>query len=218
MEELTQIQRRILGAIRERSARGEAPPTYRDLCTEFGWASTGTARDHLRALARKGHVELGDGRARHVRLTSGATDESVRLTVSGQVTAGLPVEVDAVDLGSIAALPEWGPSSTLLALRVSGESMRDAGILSGDIVVARRTPEARDRDIVIATVRGETTLKLLHVDESGIYLVPRNPEFETLRVVDDDFAIVGVVIGLLRTITRSSPSIPAAPDSPETQR
>lgn len=225
MDDLTQQQRQILAAIKRRAERGEAPPTYRDLCAEFGWASTGTARDHLQALARKGHVELGEGRARRLRLTEQLPPPAVNIRVLGEVAAGTPVGVEEVDLGVVPAPPEWGPPAKLFALKVAGESMRDCGILDGDVVVVRRQPSADDGEIVVATLAGETTLKRLSIQRSGTYLLPENPDFSPIAVGEDGVSIHGVVVGLMRGLARQRPraaqrsvrrpsgSRPARPDS-----
>ncbi|HPO34343.1 MAG TPA: transcriptional repressor LexA [Deltaproteobacteria bacterium] len=198
MSDLTLLQRRILAAIRRRSERGEAPPTYRDLCAEFGWSSTGTARDHLQALARKGYVELGEGRARRIRLTDQVLALATTVQVVGVVAAGSPVGAEEVDLGMVPAPSDWGRSSKLFALRVSGQSMRDSGILDGDVVVVRRQTSAGNNDIVVASLEGGTTLKRLRVEEGRAVLVPDNPAFSAIPVGEDGVAVHGVVVGLLR--------------------
>lgn len=201
MNDLTPLQRRILAAIRRRAERGEAPPTYRDLCAEFGWSSTGTARDHLQALAKKGHVELGKGRARRIRLTDQVLAPATTVRVVGVVAAGSPVDAEQLDLGMVPAPSEWGQSSRLFALRVSGQSMRDAGILDGDVVVVRRQTAADNDDVVVASLEGGTTLKRLRVEKGRAVLVPDNPAFSPIPVGEDGVAVHGVVVGLLRRLS-----------------
>lgn len=209
MLDLTRLQGEILGAIRRRAERGEAPPTYRDLCAEFDWASTGTARDHLKALAKKGYLELGEGRARQLRLTHPPVSIATSVRVLGDVAAGAPTSAEALDLGVVPAPTAWGPSAKLFALRVSGPSMCDSGILDGDLVVVRRQPFASNDDIVVATLDGGTTLKRLQVEKGQAFLAPENPTFSRIPVGENGVEVHGVVIGLLRQFarkrTRSAP-------------
>lgn len=117
------------------------------------------------------------------------------------------------------------PPAKLFALKVAGESMRDCGILDGDVVVVRRQPSADDGEIVVATLAGETTLKRLSIQRSGTYLLPENPDFSPIAVGEDGVSIHGVVVGLMRGLARQRPraaqrsvrrpsgSRPARPDS-----
>ena len=204
MDELTPLQRRVLAAIRRRVERGVMPPTYRDLCAEFGWASTGTARDHLRALARKGHLELGNGCARGLRLTKNRSASATSVRVLGEVAAGTPVGVEEVDLGRVPTPADWGDASRLFALRVAGDSMRDGGILHDDVVVIRRQQFADDGDVVVATLGGGTTLKHLRVEKGRAFLTPDNPSHSAIPVREGGVVIQGVVVGLLRRLGRTT--------------
>lgn len=220
MDDLTPLQYRILGAIRRRSLRGEPPPTYRDLCAEFGWASTGTARDHLQALARKGHLDLGHGLARKLRLKEAAVPPAISVRIIGEVAAGIPVAAEQLDLGVVPAPQTWGAASKLFALRVCGTSMRDSGILDGDLVVVRRQSNASDGAIVVATLGGETTLKRLGVCSDRAMLLPENPAFKPIAIGEDGVAIQGVVVGLLRGLnsTHEARASRAARSSSEIRR
>ncbi len=104
-------------------------------------------------------------------------------------------------MGVIPAPPTWGPASKLFALKVAGESMRDSGILDGDLVVVRRQSNASDGDIVVATLEGETTLKRLRVLSDRAVLLPENPAFKPIPIGEDGVAIQGVVVGLMRGMT-----------------
>lgn len=196
---LTPPQAKVLAAIRRRLDQGEPAPTYRDLCAEFGWASTGTARDHLRALERKGHVELpGDRRHRQIRLKD-APPRGVSVPLVGRVAAGLPVLAEQNLEGRIAVPSEWLDRGSHFALRVSGESMVGAGILDGDHVIVRQEAAAEDGDIVAATVEGETTLKRLRRRGSRYALVAENPRYPAIDIRTDGVTIHGVVVCLTRT-------------------
>ncbi|HNP15362.1 MAG TPA: transcriptional repressor LexA [Terrimesophilobacter sp.] len=195
---LTAAQAKVLAAIRRRLDENEPAPTYRDLCAEFGWASTGTARDHLRALACKGHVELPGGRRhRQIRLKD-APGRGVSIPLVGRVVAGKPVAAEQSLEGRIAVPGEWVGRGSHFALLVYGESMLGAGILDGDHVIVRQEAAAEDGDIVAATVEGETTLKRLRRRGSRCALVAENPHYPAIDVGTDGVTIHGVVVGLLR--------------------
>lgn len=198
-EPLTPAQADLLATIRDRASRGESAPSYRDLCEEFGWASTGTARDHLQALARKGYITLSGGRARQVRLVEPPAAVA-RVRMLGRVVAGRPEEAREVDDGEIAVPAAWVGRGSYFALTVDGESMRDAAILDGDTVVVREQKTAKDGQIVVATVAGETTVKRLSIGARGIRLVAENPRFAPIEVQDGEVTIHGVVVAVMRSL------------------
>ena len=196
MEELTTIQVRVLGALRRRADKGEPSPTYRELCAEFNWASTGTVRDHLRALVRKGYLEL-TGRHRQLRLCE-ERPSVARVPLVGRAVAGVPVNSDENIEQRIPVPAEWTRKGTFFAVRVAGDSMRDAGILEGDQVIVRQRSVAADGDVVIATLGGETTIKRLRIDGSRVMLVAENPQYRSIEVRAEEAIIQGVVVGLMR--------------------
>ena len=208
MEHLTDIQARLLAALRQRMEHGEPPPSYRELCAEFGWSSTGTARDHLRALARKGYVELPGNRGGRIRLRDVAHARSV--PVVGRIAAGLPVLAEE-DIEGLLPIPaDWTGRGDFFALRVTGDSMKDAGILEGDHVVVRKEAVAASGEIVAATIEGETTLKRLVKRGKRTFLVPENSAYKAIEVKSESAVIHGVVVGLLRAYRhkRSALGIP----------
>jgi repressor LexA len=160
-QKLTAIQAKVLEAVRRRAESGESVPTYRELCAEFGWASTGTARDHLHALARKGYVKRAGGH-RQLRLREERAPVT-RVPLVGRVVGRVPVTSEENIEHHIPVPAEWTGRGTHFALRVAGDSMRDAGILDGDQIVVRKQSTAEDGAIVVATIDGETTLKRLQV-------------------------------------------------------
>jgi repressor LexA len=181
--------------------QGEPAPTYRELCAEFGWASTGTIRDHLRALVRKGHVEL-TGKHRQIRLRNERA-AIARVPLVGRVVAGVPVISDENIEQRIPVPAAWATRGTFFALRVAGDSMRGAGILQGDQVVVRQQSVAADRDIVVATIEGETTIKRLRLRGRRVMLVPENPRYRSIEVRAEEAIIQGVVVGLMRECSRA---------------
>ena len=194
---LTEIQARVLDSVRRCVETGEPPPSYRDICSEFGWSSTGTARDHLQALERKGYVDLPRRRGGRVRLRRGLA-ATASAPIVGRITAGLPVLVDEYRHGSLPFPTEWSGSGNCFALRVAGDSMQDAGILEGDHVIVRQQEVADSGQIVAATVDGETTLKRVLREKHRVFLVAENPRYRPIEVTTDSATIHGVVVGLLR--------------------
>lgn len=192
---LTPRQHQILDFIRETQEREGSPPTRAEICGAFGFRSPNAAESHLRALASKGALTLEDGRARGIRLT-----EAVGLPLVGRVAAGSPILASGhveqryrVDPGL------FSPRADYL-LRVRGMSMRDAGILDGDLLAVHRTGVARDGQIVVARVHDEVTVKRLSRRGPMVELLPANPEFGPI-VVDtrrEPLDIEGVAVGLIR--------------------
>jgi repressor LexA len=197
MKGLTRIQERVLEALRQRADQGDPAPTYRELCAEFNWASTGTARDHLRALVRKGYLEL-TGRHRELRLRE-ERPSVARVPLVGRVVAGVPVISDENIEKRIPVPASWTRKGVFFAVRVSGDSMRDAGILEGDHVIARQRSVAANGDVVIATLDGETTIKRLRVSGKHMTLVAENPQYRSIEVRAEDAIVQGVVVGLMRS-------------------
>lgn len=197
MEKLAEVQARVLDAVRERVRAGEPPPSYRELCAEFGWSSTGTARDHLKALQRKGYVDLPRSRSGRVRLRH-EVPPTARAAIVGRIAAGRPVLADEHHDGWLSFPAEWLGSGSCFALRVTGDSMKDAGILEGDHVIVRQQETADSGEIVAATLNGETTLKRLVKEGHRVLLVAENPRYQPIEVTTDSAMIHGVVVGLLR--------------------
>ena len=196
-EQLTAIQQRLVEALQRRTADGEPPPTYREICSEFGWASTGTVRDHLRALARKGYVQLSHGRARAVCVKERRLP-AAQVPMLGRIVAGVPVQTEECIEGFVPVPSEWVRESPCFAVRVSGDSMKDAAILDGDQVVAKVQATASHGDIVVATFNGETTLKRLTRRGSRWFLSPENKRYRPIPIQGDSAIIQGVMVGLLR--------------------
>ncbi len=208
-DDLTDRQRAILDFVRERIAMDGLPPTWAEIARAFGFRQTRAAQKHLQAIAAKGHLELLPGKARGIRLPEGrathaAAADALRLPVLGRVAAGAPIGADApldddasrhlvLDRALFATRPDY-------LLRVRGDSMRDDGILDGDLVAIRRTPNARDGQTVVARLDDEITIKRLQLDGDGrVRLLPRNPEHAPIVVrPGQDFAIEGVFCGLVR--------------------
>ena len=196
----------MLEAVRRRKDCGTPPPTYRELLAEFGWTSTGTVRDHLRALARKGYLELSEGRSRDLRLLEERAP-SAQVPLLGRIAAGTPLPTEGERERMIPVPSEWVRNGKCFAVCVSGDSMKDAGILDGDQVVVRAQPVATDGDIVVATLNGETTLKRLKWRGSRWYLMPENKRYRPIPFRGESAIVQGVMVGLLRSERQNKPGI-----------
>lgn len=201
MDRLTPRQEEILRWIREFLENAGFPPTRAEIARGLGFKSANAAEEHLRALARKGAVELLPGASRGIRLAARrAGAPSGTLPLVGRVAAGSPVLAEENIEDSLPVDPRlFSPRADYL-LRVVGESMRDAGILDGDLLAVHRTPEAQDGQVVVARLADEVTVKRFRRRGGTIHLLPDNPDFAPI-VVDPDRAylsIEGIGVGLLR--------------------
>jgi repressor LexA len=199
---LTSRQRQILDWIASYIEANAMPPTRAEIAAGLGFSTPSSAEDHLRALAKKGALELLPGSSRGLRLkrTPGVPIQGT-LPLVGRVAAGTPIlAVENVEAQYRIDPQLFAPRADYL-LRVRGTSMRDAGILDGDLLAVHRTPEARPGQIVVARVDDEVTVKRYRRRGREIVLLPENPAFEPI-VVDPRataFAIEGIAVGLIRT-------------------
>lgn len=195
-ENLTARQQEILDFIRSTVESEGRPPTRAEVCTAFGFRSPNAAETHLRALAAKGAILLEEGRARGIRLA-----EALGLPLVGRVAAGSPIlAAEHVEARFQLDPALFSPRADYL-LRVRGMSMRDAGILDGDLLAVHRTSEVRNGQIVVARVEDEVTVKRLARKGPIVELLPANPDFEPI-VVDTRSAsleIEGLAVGLIRS-------------------
>ncbi|AEM47557.1 SOS-response transcriptional repressor, LexA [Acidithiobacillus ferrivorans SS3] len=201
MDELTLRQAEILAWIRARMAEDSLPPTRAELMRAFAFRSPNAAESHLRVLARKGYILLQSGTARGIRLCASAAEE-IGLPLIGRVAAGQPMLADEFREGSLPVDPRlFSPGADYL-LRVQGMSMRDAGVLDGDILAVRHEAALtlQNGQMVVARVNGEVTVKRWKRDGDQVWLLPENPDFLPISVdlQRDNLMIEGVVVGLLR--------------------
>ncbi len=211
---LTPRQQEILDLIRSEIQRTGFPPTRVEIAQALGFRSPNAAEDHLRALARKGAIVLTAGASRGIRLAdapaqavpapsalAGAAAESLSLLlpIVGRVAAGSPILAAEHIEREIGVEPSLFHPVPDYLLRVRGLSMRDAGILDGDLLAVRKTPEARNGQIVVARLGDEVTVKRLQRQGNLLQLLPENPDFAPITVrPGDEFAIEGVAVGLIR--------------------
>ncbi|MGR8919518.1 MAG: transcriptional repressor LexA [Gammaproteobacteria bacterium] len=198
---LTARQAEILAFIRATIRRTGMPPTRAEIAGALGFRSANAAEDHLRALARKGYIELLSGTSRGIRVVGDDVPQVPGLPVVGRVAAGQPLlavehieEHYAVDAGV------FRPRADYL-LRVKGLSMRDAGILDGDLLAVHTTAEARNGQVVVARLDDEVTVKRFRRRGARVQLLPENPDFEPLEVdlAHQELVIEGLGVGVLRT-------------------
>lgn len=212
MRKLTARQQQILDLIRTTIEHTGFPPTRAEIAQQLGFSSANAAEEHLRALARKGTIEMTPGASRGIRLISSdnatprqfslpsAALMQLSLPLVGRVAAGQPIlateHIDRhyqFDPNIFASQPDY-------LLRVRGMSMRDAGILDGDLLAVQKTTQARHGQIVVARLGEEVTVKRLSQRGQHIELIAENPDYATIVVQaeKDEFAIEGIAVGLIR--------------------
>ena len=195
MKELTPRQAEILQLIRDTIEETGFPPTRMEIARMLGFASPNAAEEHLRALERKGVLEILDGTARGLRLT-----EALGLPLVGRVAAGAPMLAEEHIVGRYSVDPNLFRPRADYLLKVRGMSMRDAGILDGDLLAVHKTVDARSGQIVVARLQDEVTVKRLRRRGATVELLPENPDFKPI-VIDSretPLAIEGIAVGVIR--------------------
>ncbi len=195
MSFLTDRQTEILALIRRRLAESGLPPTRAEIAAELGFRSPNAAEEHLRALARKGAIELLPGASRGIRLPEEG------LPVVGRVAAGQPILAEQhIEARYQLDARLFRPRADYL-LRVQGQSMREAGILDGDLLAVHRTPEAVNGQIVVARLEEEVTVKRFERRGKQVRLLPENPEFEPIEIDlrRTPLVIEGIGVGVIRS-------------------
>ena len=218
---LTPRQQQILDLVQSAIERTGAPPTRAEIAAELGFRSANAAEEHLQALARKGVIELAPGTSRGIRLKSDTLRAlnaarlsqygkqyalplpslaQLTLPLVGRVAAGSPIlaqeHVDQtflVEASMFQRRPDY-------LLKVRGMSMRDAGILDGDLLAVQKASEAKNGQIVVARLGDDVTVKRFRRTKAGIELIPENADFATILVPpgSEGFALEGLAVGLIR--------------------
>ena len=217
LPKLTARQQQILELIQSAIANTGSPPTRAEIATELGFKSANAAEEHLQALARKGAIELVSGTSRGIRLKShnraqsaaGFTEQltekmsqfqkSMLLPLIGRVAAGSPILAqEHIDQSYLIQSSLFDRKADYL-LRVRGMSMRDAGIMDGDLLAVQSTREAKNGQIVVARLGDDVTVKRFERKSDRIELHAENPDFKTIVVQNDEpFEIEGLAVGLIR--------------------
>lgn len=205
--DLTSRQAEILDFIQRFIANTGMPPTRAEMARELGFRSANAAEEHLRALKRKGVIELLPGTSRGIRLLETGRPpltellgEEEGLPLVGRVAAGQPIlATEHIEARYRLDLALFNPRPHYL-LRVHGMSMRDAGILDGDLVAVRREPEVRNGQIVVVRLEEEVTVKRYRQSGTTVTLLPQNPDFQPIKVdlKAEHLVIEGVVVGVIR--------------------
>lgn len=227
---LTARQQQIFDLIQRSVSRTGSAPTRAEIAEEMGYRSANAAEEHLQALARKGVIELLGGTSRGIRLKADTLRavnqtrkqtghllqdasrfgnmltstlpglEQLCLPLIGRVAAGNPILAQESIERTFTVEPSMFAQRPDFLLRVKGMSMRDAGILDGDLLAVAKTSEARNGQIVVARLDDEVTVKRFRRTAQGIELLPENPDFQPIVVTPDSgpFAIEGLAVGLIR--------------------
>ena len=191
------MEQKILSYINERISEG-VPPSIREICAALSIKSTSTVHRYLKSLEDKGLLMRGQNLNRSIRLASSGSerDRTLNVPLIGTVTAGQPIlAVEEIE-GYVPFRTDRYRSDELFALHVRGESMINAGILDDDIVIARKTPVARNGEIVVALIEDEATVKTFYKEKGHYRLQPENDTMDPIIV--DSVAILGKVVSLLR--------------------
>jgi len=202
-ENLTDRQKAIFEFIqRQITDRGHSP-TIREIGEKFGINSTNGVRTHLNALIKKGYLKKERFISRGLELTQSLTEGVGRLPLVGSVPAGMPIDAIENIEGEIALDLSFLPRGDSFSLTVMGDSMKDAGIFDGDLVLVKKQRVAQKGDIVVAIIDGEATVKRFFPSEKSIRLQPENKDFKPIIVnkKSGEFRIAGKVVGLLRRMT-----------------
>jgi repressor LexA len=199
MSDLTPRQTRVLRYIQRNLAETGMPPTRAEIAAELGFRSPNAAEEHLRTLARKGVIQLLPGASRGIQLCD-SMREQLGLPLIGAVAAGRPILAEEHIVEHVQIDPSVFQPRPHFLLKVVGMSMKDAGILDGDLVAVHRTSEVRLRQIIVARLENEVTVKRYRQEGSVVWLMPENVDFEPIRVdlKHESLLIEGVVVGVMR--------------------
>ena len=209
MNELTARQQEILAFLKAWIAENGMPPTRAEICGALGFRSPNAAEEHLRALERKGAIEMLAGSSRGIKIRDGgamgseaANDEEGGMPLIGKVAAGSPILAQENVVGRYPVSPLMFKPKADYLLKVTGMSMKDVGIMDGDWLAIHKTSQARNGQIVVARVEGDATVKRLKLKGRQAYLIAENADFLPI-VVDLDkkeLDIEGLVVGVVRTM------------------
>ena len=194
MAALNETQKRIYEYLAEQAQSG-VPPTVREIAGAVGLRSTSTVQTYLGVLEREGLIERNPLHKRSIRIR-GMGEPATQVPLLGTVTAGMPIlAVESIE-GYVPFAGRMSSGKVLFALRVRGDSMINAGILNGDIIIAEKTPVAREGDIVVALLGDEATVKRFYRENGRFRLQPENDAYEP--IITDELIILGKVVALQR--------------------
>lgn len=202
MKKLTDRQRQIYEFIREKISAHGSSPTIREIGKHMGITSTNGVRLHITALIKKGYLRKQEHIARGLELVQNIAQNASKLPLVGSVPAGMPIDAIENIEGEFVIDSTFMPNGEAFSLRVTGNSMINAGIFDGDIVLVERRAEARKGDIVVAIIGDEATVKRYFPENNRIRLQPENDDFEPIIVDKNspEFRLAGKVVGLMRKL------------------
>ena len=197
MEKLTARQQEVLDLIRSAIDETGYPPTRAEIAAELGFRSPNTAEEHLKALARKGAIEMMPGASRGIRIVG---EDSPGLPVIGRVAAGEPILAQEHIEDYCEIPPSFFKPEANFLLEVHGDSMIDIGIMDGDYIAVHKAETARNGDIVVARVGDEVTVKRYHKSRNQVTLFAENENYAPIEVnlKEQEFAIEGKYVGVIR--------------------
>ncbi len=197
MIKLTARQQQVLDFIKSSLEATGFPPTRAEIATELGFRSPNAAEEHLKALARKGAIEMMAGASRGIRIVN---NEESGLPIVGRVAAGEPILAQEHIEDYCQIPPSFFKPEASFLLEVQGDSMKDIGILHGDYIAVAKTDQARNGDIVVARVNDEVTVKRYLKQRNKVLLLPENTDYQPIEVDlrETEFAIEGRYVGIVR--------------------
>ena len=202
MKKLTEKQENVFRFICEQQQNRGYPPTIREIGDKFNLRSTGSVRDYLNALEKKGFINRNSRTSRGIEILKGnSTIKARRIPLLGDIAAGSPIVADEQHEEEVMVDNDWFESqSEIFALNIKGESMRDAGIMGGDVVFVQRQNHAENGEIVVALMEAEATVKYFYHEGNRIRLQPANDEMEPFYIEKEKIGlhIAGKVVGMLR--------------------
>ncbi len=199
-KDLTARQKEVYDFIYDSIVSNGLPPTIREIGAKFGMSSTNAVRDVLNAIERKGFIRRRGGISRGIELTTPVATDHVSVPLVGRIAAGAPITAAENIEDSFAVDRSFVPGGDVFSLRVQGDSMIDAGINDGDIVLVQKQNTANKGEIIVAVIGDEATVKRFFPERKRIRLEPANADYGPIVVEKDSpgFYIAGKVIGLMR--------------------
>ena len=199
MKALTARQQEVFDLIRDRINQTGVPPTRAEIAQQLGFRSPNAAEEHLKALARKGVLEIVSGASRGIRLLLEVAEDA-GLPLVGRVAAGEPLLAQQHIEGHYQVDPSLFKPNADFLLRVSGMSMKDIGIMDGDLLAVHKTQDVRNGQVVVARIDDKVTVKRLKKQGNTVQLLPENSEFSPIVVNlrEQNFTIEGLAVGVIR--------------------
>ncbi|PHM61889.1 transcriptional repressor LexA [Xenorhabdus ishibashii] len=201
MKALTARQQQVYDLVRDHISQTGMPPTRAEIAARLGFRSPNAAEEHLKALARKGVIEIISGASRGIRLLLEEQDAGAGLPLIGRVAAGEPLLAQEHIESHYKVDPELFKPSADFLLRVSGMSMKDIGIMDGDLLAVHKTQDVHNGQVIVARIEDEVTVKRFRQTGNKIELIAENPEFKPIVVdlSEQNFTIEGLAVGVIRS-------------------